>query len=535
MTFADKVFHNGRIDTQDRAMEDATAFAVKEDKFLGVGSYKDMKKYISPDTELIDLQQKRVVPGFNDSHMHYLGYCMERAKADLRGTKSISQLQQRLREHTSSSPWILGSGWNDTYFEEMRIPNRYDLDQVYPDRPVFLSRICYHICVVNSKALELAGIGPDTKDPEGGKIDRDPITNQPTGILRENAVYLVFNMIPKPSGKEEIKELLMSGVEDALVAGLTSIQSDDFEYCHDYHALIDAYRELSLEGKLPIRFNLQVRAKSKEAIRRYSDDHLFTGQGDNNIKIGPIKIMADGSLGSRTAAMEQPYNDKPDTRGILIHEPQELRAMAKQCKNSNFQMAVHAIGDRAMNVVLDAFEDEEIDNRPRIIHCQITNNDILRRFEKLRVIADIQPAFVSSDYGIVEKRVGREYAKGTYAWKTMLESGIRVSGSSDCPIENFNPIHGIYGAVTRKDLEGSPEGGWLKEQCLEVREAISIYTKGSAYACFEENIKGTITVGKLADFLILSDDIYGVDKDHLMDVQVDETYIGGKRVYSRRK
>ncbi|RKD32575.1 amidohydrolase [Thermohalobacter berrensis] len=540
-------FYNGNILTMDNSQKAVDTVVVKGNKIIHAGSYDSALEYIDSKTEYINLNGRTLLPGFNDSHMHLISYGFNKYKVDLRKMGSILELQKNIFNFINSEKtkmfnnWILGYGWNEENFKENRLPNKRDIDKVINDRPVFLSRACYHICVVNSKALEMAGIDKDTIDPEGGKIDRDPLTGEPTGILRENAIYLVYDLIPQINDTNKIKKLILSAIGDANKWGITSIQTDDFSHFKSYKKVIKAYEELKKENKLSARINLQLLLNSMEKLKDFLRLRIRTGDGDEWVRFGPLKLLADGSLGGRTAALKEPYDDDKTTRGILVYDDEELENILKFAYLNGLQPAVHAIGDRCMEQVLRIYEKlKKMEVKPvlnndrfRIIHCQIGSNEIFKKFKELNVIADIQPIFLNTDLHIAEKRVGKDRIKKSYAWQTMNDMGVILSGSSDSPIESFNPLLGIYTAVNRKDITNFPDGGWYPEESLDLYTALKLFTKNPAYCTFEENIKGIIKPGMLADLVILSDNITKIDKSSIKDLKVDMTILNGKTVYER--
>lgn len=538
----DMVLYNGNIFTADKGEKRAEAVAIKDGKITAVGTDEEVLGYKDSNTKLINLEGKTAVPGFNDSHMHLLSYAVSLEKADLNGTKSIDEMKERVknyikRNNIPEGRWVLGMGWNHSFFKEKRLPSRQDLDEISQNHPIVLTRTCGHLCAANTRALKEAGIFDNPPEIEGGGIDVDR-NGVPTGILKEKAQDLVYKIIP-PLNKREIKGLILKAAENCLKEGITSVQTDDFEAVKsDFKDVLGAYFELDREKRLKVRINEQCLLPEMEKIQAFINMGYKTGYGSEFFKIGPLKLLSDGSLGGRTAALRMPYADDETTTGILIFSQDELDRLVEMGHLNGLQVAVHAIGDRAMDMALESFEKAlskypKEDPRFRIIHAQITTRDIIEKFKKLDVIADIQPIFVSTDLAVVEERIGKERAKWTYNWKTFIDYGVHVAGGSDCPVEPFNPLYGIYAAVTRKNLDGYPENGWLPEQKLTVEEALYIFTMGSAYASFEENIKGSITPGKLADIAVLSDNIFEIEPDGIKDVNVEKTIVDGEIVYEK--
>ncbi len=529
----ERILINGNLITMDPAQPRATALAVAGDSIVAVGSTKEVLGFCQPKTEVIDLQGQTVIPGLNDSHMHLqsVGAVMERVSFTT--ARSREEVVRAGRQFLADHPdvqWLLGRGWNHEFFADRQMPTRHDLDQISDLLPIFFSRACGHIAVVNSKALELAGIEQHPEQPTGGLIDLDE-DGFPTGILRECG-GLVARHLPRET-VGDYKRTLQAGARLCASYGLTGVQTDDIS--DDMEAKLQAYSELVEEGNLPIRVNLQIRIGSMEKFERYLQlRQRFTFPADT-VEYGPIKLMTDGSLGGRTAAMREPYADDPSTDGVAILTQEQINQILEAAHGHGFQMSGHAIGDRAMDLLLNGFahalsKRPVADARPRIIHAQITTPDILQRMQQLGVVCDIQPGFVATDLHMVESRVGHERAQSTYAWRTMRTMGIPTAGGSDAPVESSNPLIGIQMAVTRRDLNGFPAGGWLPKQCLTVEEAIELYTMGSAYAAFSEQRKGSLTAGKLADLVVLAEDIASVDADRIHCIPVTATYVGGRIV-----
>lgn len=532
---------NGNIVTMDPEKPVVQAVVLDGNKIVYTGSASEAYTYKTGDTEVIDLSGKTMVPGFNDSHMHLLSYGAGMMKVDLRGVKSIGQLIERVqlfisRGNIPPGTWIQGWGWNHDYFDVKRFPTRHDLDKIHGDYPICLSRACGHVCVANSKALSQAGIDKSTSQVPGGQFDLDD-RGEPLGIFRENALRLIFDSIPEP-GVEQIKSMLLNASKNASGQGITSIQTDDFEAVpgKNYKNVIQAYMELENTNNLPVRINEQCLLPSMDRLNGFLKLGYRTGQGSNFFKIGPVKLLADGSLGARTAYLSKPYEDDSKTCGIPVYTQEDLDELTAAAHNAGMQIAIHCIGDKTMYMAFDSYE-KTLNKNPRqnhrhsIVHCQITDEALLNKFKTLDVVAHIQPVFLDYDLHIAEDRIGRERAKTTYNWKGLLDRGVHVACGSDCPVEPFDVMRGIYCAVTRKDLKGYPKGGWLPEQKLTVEQAVYGFTMGSAYASFEENIKGSITPGKLGDMAVLSDNIFEMPPEGIKDVEVLMTFVDGKLVY----
>ena len=482
------IYYNGKVFTGDENLQQA--FVVENKKFIYVGNNEEALKYKDENSRLINLDEKFVCPGFNDSHMHVLGYGYSLKMINLaRKTSSLEEMKNAIKEYINSNKlreneWICGRGWNHDYFNDVnRFPTKDDLDEISTEYPICIIRACGHVCVVNSKALELAGINKNTLQIEGGQFDIDE-NNEPNGIFRENALNLIYNKIPTPD-KEDIKNMILKACES-----------------------LNSYGVLS---------------------KGYT-----TGVGDDYFKIGPLKLLGDGSLGARTAYLNEPYSDDNSTFGICTYTQDQFDEMVELAHKNNMQVAIHAIGDKAMDMVVNSIE-KALDKSPRdnhrhgVVHCQLTTSDLLNRFRDLKLHAYIQSIFLDYDINIVEDRIGVDRAKTSYNFNTLFNE-TTMSNGSDCPVELPNVLNGIYCAVTRKTLDG--KGPFLPNQALSVKDAILSFTRNGAYASFEEDVKGDIAVGKAADFVLLSDNLLDIDVDKIKDVKVLNTFLDGKCVYS---
>lgn len=435
-----------------------------------------------------------------------------------------------LNNDINSGKWLLGRGWNQDYFMEKRFPIRDDLDKISLEHPICLTRSCGHMAVANSIAVGIAKSNLD-KNINKENIDWD------LGIFKEDAINILYEAVTMPT-IEEIKNMIESAANDLLKSGITSVQSDDLTAMpdRDFKKIIRAYEELIKEERLPIRVYEQCLLPDKSVLNEFLSLGYRTGLGGEKFKIGPLKLLVDGSLGARTALLFDGYNDDPSTNGVFLYSQDELNELVLNAHKNNMQVAIHAIGDKAIYMVLDSIKDAKSQftrKEPRhgIIHCQITDERILDRLKNEDVMAYIQPIFLDYDLHIVEDRVGKEKAKKTYNWKSMVDKEIQVSGGSDAPVVGFNVPENIYSAVTRKDLKGYPQDGWLPEQNLTVEEAVRVFTTNGAYASFEENIKGSLEIGKLADMVVLSEDIFIIDKESIKNVNVAMTIFDGRIVY----
>jgi len=515
------VILNANLVTLNPKQPKAEAIAIQNGRIVAVGSNEEVRKYIGKPTRVIDAKNKTIVPGFVDCHVHMTGFGHFLHTLNLRNVESIKEMQQKLREYVQKNPersWSLGGRWDQDGFVEKRYPTRWDLDAAVADIPVFLIRVCGHLGVANSRALQLAGISKETT-VDGGKIDLDEASGEPNGVLRENALELVWKAIPKPSPKE-LEEACISACKKAVEAGLTCV-----------HWIVGSAEEIRIiqrlhfEGKLPLRVYLGI---SVDLLDQLVDLGLPTGFGNDMVKIGFVKVFADGSLGARTAALKEPYSDKPKTRGIILYTQRKLNRLVSKAHRAGLQLAVHAIGDRAIEAVLKAFENAlkkhpRKNHRHRIEHCSVLNPMLIERMKRLGLIASVQPHFVVSDFWVVD-RVGKDRARWVYTFKTLMKKGLIVTSGSDCPVEPIDPLFGVWAAVTRKSFA---------EESLTVKEALKTYTLNAAYASFDEERRGTIEAGKLADFTILSDDLFNVPPESIKDIRVEMVFVDGKMVYAR--
>ncbi len=483
--------------------------------------------------EVTDLEGKTVLPGFIDSHLHLLSFGLTLRDLSLSEVTSIDELKATIATKAAETPkdgWILGRGWDQEAFAEKRYPTRKDLDEVSGGRPVYLTRSCGHVSVASSKALHIAQVTRDSQDPPGGAIDKDPY-GDPTGVLRENAQGLVRAHIPDVDDNI-MEDALKQGMEHILSRGITSVHTNDGQA--GFPGTMDLYKRVHSQGFL-LRTYWDVPSTLMPDL---FDTPLRTGDGDDYFKIGAIKLFADGSLGGRTAALEEAYSDDPANWGILVIPPKELQEQVYFAHAHGMQVAVHAIGDRAAKVSLHAISSAQsripgTSARHRLVHVQILSPHLITEMRRIKAVADVQPKFISTDMRWALDRVGIDRMRSSYSWRTMLRAGIPLAGGSDCPVEPPDPLFGIYCAVTRKDMDGNPPSGFFPNERLTLDQAIGLFTMGGAFAAHEENKKGSLTPGKFCDFLVLSDDITSVDPEMIKDLKVVQTVVGGKTVYLR--
>ncbi|MEA1996627.1 MAG: amidohydrolase [Gemmatimonadota bacterium] len=530
---ADLVLKNGLIVTIDHDNPRAQAVAVAGNTIIAVGSNREIERYIRPGgTEVIDLQGKMVCPGFNDAHIHFISSGSALDKINLVGITSYEQMKEKVAAWAGRArpgEWIEGRGWDQTLIEGNEWPTKEILDEAAPDNPVILRRVDGHSALVNSLVLEKSGITRDTPDPEGGTIVRDPATGEPTGIVKEKAVGLIkIPTIAPEEKKRKDRKYLVLALEQAKELGITSIQQ--------MVGGAELFEEFQQSGKLTLRVYLCARLTDdpetlreyRETMERYKEYPL--------IKFGGLKAFIDGTLGSQTAALFEPFSDNPATSGLLMMPAGELDKKVLAADKEGFQICVHAIGTRGNHLVLNAYQkaaevNGKRESRHRIEHTQILIKDDLPRFRELGVVASMQPTHCITDRKYAEKRLGRERCRYAYAWKSILISGGRIAFGTDCPVEPMDPMEGLYAAVSRKDRAGEEGEGWFPEEKLTMEQAIELYTLGSAYASFEENIKGSIEPGKLADMVVLSNNLLETPENEIMKTRVLFTIFNGRVIY----
>ncbi|MCI8889065.1 MAG: amidohydrolase [Hungatella sp.] len=539
------LYNNGRLYTGDEKRPEASAMVVEDGVITWVGENPEeaMGENRSWD-ESIDLKGRFVTPGFIDSHMHVVEYgklLQEVSLADFTGSlKAVChRVKEFIREkQVPEGAWVCGRGWNQDYFEdEKRFINCHDLDEVSTRHPIFLARACGHVVAVNSKAMELAGVTRESAQPSDGRFQVDSL-GEPLGIFEENAISMVKDAIPAVTA-EKVKEYILEAERALNRFGITSVHTDDFLSLNggDYEMVLKAYRELEEEGRLTVKVCEQSQFEDLEQLKEFVDKGYHTGSGSDYVKIGPLKIIGDGSLGARTAFLGAPYADKPDTRGIPVFSQDQLDEMISYANSHGMQAAVHAIGDGIMEQVVLAYEKAlkeypRKDHRHGIVHCQITTEALLEKIRDLSLHAYIQSIFLDYDSRIVESRVGREKASKTYQFKTLMDMGCSVSNGSDSPVETPDVMKGIQCAVTRTSLDKTRT--FLPDQALTLEEALKSYTVMGAWAEFEEEKKGRLKEGMAADFVVLSRDLREVPLEQISQVRVEQTYVDGVLVFERR-
>jgi predicted amidohydrolase YtcJ len=533
----DLVFVNGNIYTGDENRPHAEALATKGHRIFFVGSNAAAKKFHA--ARVIDLAGKTVVPGLTDSHCHIFGIGEREIRLNLEGTNTLEDFLSKVKARvaqTARGQWITGRGWIETFWTPPRFPTRRDLDTIAPDNPVFLTRADGHAAIANSAALGIAKIDKNTSDPFGGEILKDKTTGEPTGMLLDNAQDLVAKHIPKPTQAER-EQALLTGIRREIGLGWCEIQN-----AGSHREDIDLIRKVYTDRKAKIRLINAVYGPGKDA-EDFLRQGATIGAFDHHFTQRTIKVIFDGALGSRGAALLKPYSDAPDSSGYLTEKPEALRPMFEEALRRGIQVETHAIGDRANRTILDLYEaafkavppEQRKIRQPRwrVEHAQILDPADIPRFAKLGVIPSMQPSHAISDLFFAPARLGMERLAGAYAWQSLLKSGCIIPGGSDAPVERGEPMIEFYAAVARKSLKGESGPGWHLEQAVSREQAIKMFTIWPAYAAFEEEDKGSIEVGKLADFTVLSQDIMTIAKPEILKTRCEMTVIGGEIVYQR--
>jgi predicted amidohydrolase YtcJ len=516
------------------------AIAVRGDRIQAVGKSVDIQKLKGPQTQVLDLGGHFVMPGFNDAHLHLADAGLQKLNVDLIGVKTLDEFRERVLakvEKAKPGEWILGGGWDETTWPVKALPSRWDLDEVAGGHPVFLDRVDGHLAVANTRALQLASITIASRDPEGGQIDRDA-NGQPTGILRDTAQHAVRAVLPQPT-REKRRQGIEVALADLAEHGVTSAQ----DYSPDWQNF-QIYEDLEKEGKLTARISAWLPFDdSVEELQKKRDSHP---QPDLMLHTGMLKGFMDGSLGGHTAALIEPYADDPKNSGLPRYEAAKLNEMAKARMLAGFQLGFHAIGDKGIQLALDAFAEAEKaaheqkvkapnggdDFRLRIEHAQVTTPAQIARFKELKVIASMQPSHVLTDMRWAQDRVGPKRASTSYAWSSFLNKGVPLAFGTDYPVEPITPFRGLYAAVTRKSEDGKQE--YFPAQKLTMDQAIAAYTTGGAFAEFEEKEKGELVSGMLADFVVLDRDVTAAAPEKILGTKVLRTVVGGKTVYEAK-
>jgi predicted amidohydrolase YtcJ len=517
------------------------ALAVRGDQIMAVGTRDEIMKLKGPETKVIDLGGHFVMPGFNDAHMHLASAGLETMNVNMVGAKTLDEFRDRLRakcEAAAPGDWVIGEGWDETLWPVKAVPTRWDLDEVSGKHPVYLERVDGHIGVANTLALQLASVTVASRNPDGGRIDRDD-AGTPNGVLREKAQELVQSVIPKPT-HDKRRQAIELALADIASHGVTSVQ--DFSQWEDFQI----YEELEHEGKLTARISEWL--SFDDSIDDLNSKRTSHAASDNMLHTGMLKGFMDGSLGSKTAALLEPYSDDPKNSGLPQYDVSKLNAMTKERVLAGYQIGFHAIGDKGIQMALDAYAEAEkaakdakvkpadggnsSDYRLRIEHAQVTTPQQIVRFKDLKVIASMQPSHLLTDMNWAESRLGPKRAGHSYAWAEFLRRGVVVAFGTDYPVEPVTPFRGIYAALTRMNEAGTKS--YYPDQKLNIEQAIAAYTTGSAFAEFAEKQKGKLAPGMLADFIVLDQDLTAALPPKILETRVLRTVVGGKTVYEAK-
>ena len=537
----DKLFINGEIYSMKKEGEKFQSLGVKDGKIVFLGTNDEAKNVSSK--ELIDLKGKMMIPGMADAHLHLYAYCQNLTFVDLSKVHNINEMINLMKEkvkNVKKGDWVKGVNFDQSKWKENRFPTLEEMNSISKDNPVIIKRCCLHAVVANSKALEMACIGKNYQAGSGGIVELDK-DGMPNGILREQSTKVFDDILPDPLKDIEVQKRIMQDVlNDMSSKGITTIHTYAAKIWQ-YNEDINIYKNFEKEGKLPLRVTV--------CIDELFEPEILTKEKLNNpyrkVQLGAYKIFSDGSMGSRSAALKKPYSDDPQNSGFMLFTQEELNNKILTGYEHGLQAAIHAIGDRALDMTLSAIEytlkttkekgmtDEEQKNRLpfRIIHVQMIDDDLLERMKKLPLVLDIQPIFLCTDLHWIEDRIGKERLKGSFALKTMEKAGLIQTGGSDCPVETYEPLKGIYAAVTRQDMEGYPIEGFLPEERLSVYEALCMYTKNVPYATGQESVLGTLEIGKFADLTVLEKNLFKIDKKEIKDIKVEQTYVAGNCVF----
>ena len=552
----DVLFVNGVIYTMDAENTIADAMAVRGGRIAAAGSRRQLEEHFRPRT-IVDLQGKTVFPGFIDAHAHLMSLGIARITVDLVGSTSEAEAVERVRSRVSQiqpETWVRGRGWDQNDWPGRRFPHRSALDRVSPGNPVYLTRIDGHAAWVNTLALDAAGITAETPDPPGGKIIRDA-SGEPTGILIDNAMSLARDVLPPPTSAEQVQALSLA-IEECLSYGITGIHDMGVDISE-----IDLYKEFIDRNMLGIRVYAAV-GGTGETWDSFLESGPLMNYGNHHLTVRALKLYVDGALGSFGAALIEPYSDDPENRGLTIVAQEDLQNAVDEALQHGFQVCTHAIGDRGNNIALNVYEQglskfPRPDHRLRVEHAQVLASNDIPRFRHLDVVPSMQPTHCTSDMYWSESRLGPDRVRGAYAWRSLRETGVVIPGGSDFPVEHPNPLPGIYAAVTRQDVAGYPrdagdvrqffqvskagiknesdfEGGWYAGQSLTRLEAIQSFTTWAAWSAFEEDLKGSLETGKLADFVVLSADIMTIPPQEILRTEVERTFVGGEELFSGR-
>ena len=537
---ADLILTNGNIYTVTNKQARAEAVAVKGDRIVFVGSNAEAQSYVGNNTRVVDLHGNTVVPGLTDAHHHLSGVGFREMTLSLEGVTSLEDFLAKVKarvDQAKPGEWVTGRGWIETFWQPPVFPTRWDLDKVAPNNPVILTRADGHGTVVNSAALKIANVGKDTPNPFGGEISKAKETGEPNGMLLDAAQGLVRRHLP-PTSPADAEQAVVLGVKRDVELGWCQVQDPGGSY-----AEVEIFKKLYSTGQIKLRIYKGLSGPGQEAQRLLREGPII-GAYNNHLTVRTIKLYADGSLGSRSAALLEPYSDAPDTSGFLTIKEGILQLLLQEALRKGIQVETHAIGDFANRFILDAYERafkavppgqrKVPEPRWRDEHSQILNPADIPRFAKLGIIPSMQPSHAIGDLHFAPSRLGIKRLEGAYAWQSLLKSGAIIPGGSDAPVERGEPMSEFYAAVARKDIRGFSGEGWHPEEAVTREQALKMFTVWAAYAAFEEKLRGTIEVGKLADFTVLSADIMKIPEMEILKTHCVMTIIGGEVAYERK-
>ncbi|RKD75765.1 hypothetical protein ATL39_1468 [Sinobaca qinghaiensis] len=523
------LWHGGTIYTMKQEGDKTEAVYTEAEEIIMTGSVEELKKkYAGQIDREEDLEGAVLYPGFTDSHLHMIGLGETMLTLDLSGCETAEEMQRLIVDKAAllkEGEWLIGEGWNENKFPDRKIFHKQELDQLAPHNPMILTRICRHAALANTEALKKASIHEETPDPPGGMIVKDA-KGTPTGYLLDQAADMVKEVMP-PVTKEYLEKALTLAVDHMLSMGLTGGHTEDLNYYNSFQETYETFYKV-LGEKRALRANLLVHHEvAEELFAEEPPVHPF-------VTFGAVKIFSDGALGGRTAWLKKPYNDAPDTSGMAIHSENDFLAIVRRAREAGKEVAVHAIGDRALELVVTAMEKYPVPagKRDRIIHVQVADKPLINRLKQLSVILDLQPSFVLSDFPWVEERLGSARMPYSFAWKTLLDEGLICAGGSDAPIESADPLEGIFAAVARRRPDESHDG-YMPDQKLSVFEAVRLYTRGSAEAVGLEEELGCIAPGYKSDFTVLDQDLFSIPVNAILSTNVIGTVVGGSWQYRR--
>lgn len=533
-----QLYYNGMIYATADAMP-KSSLLIEDDKVLAIGDYEELLIMAGQETTTYDLEGKCVLPGFQDSHCHLLFTGMQQDNFDLTGVSSPEELIRRGRDFIANrkipkGQWVIGRGFNQNLFANPVLPDKSVADAISTEHPILLDRVCGHMGALNTLGIETLEITDEMVIP-GGEIAKGE-SGELTGIFYETALEYVKSRVPAPDGAK-LYAIIKGACALANSLGLTTVHSNDVTV-KNMETFFETVKSMEKNHELTVRIFEEIQATSLNDLEDFEKLGLCTGAGGDYFKVGNIKMFADGSLGAHSAYMIDDYADQPGNKGIRVHDDKAISAMIAKADVMGMQVACHAIGDGAVLQCIEAMEAAQNINktgnlRHRIVHCQIADDSLLDRMAAAKIAADIQPPFVATDWKVAEQAFG-DRVSTSYRWKTMLEKGIHLGGGSDSPVESLSPLWGIHCAVNRTDTKGLPIGGWHPDEKLSVAEAVDLYTRGTAYLSFEEERKGALLPGYLADFVVLSKNIFETDPESIKDIKIEMTIVGGAKVFSSK-